>query len=79
MAMASKTIYIDTLILRTGRTIIMDIVYATDKNYAFITWISIISLFENNKDELINVYIIEDGITNGRYERRERGCGSGNY
>ena len=41
----------------------MNIVYASDNNFAEILGISMISLFENNKDcEEIVVYILDDGI-----------------
>lgn len=41
----------------------MDVVYAANNNYAIITGISIISLFENNKDcSDLSVYILSDNI-----------------
>lgn len=42
----------------------MNIVYSSDDNYAKYAGISIISLFENNKDELeLNVYILNNNIS----------------
>lgn len=41
----------------------MNVVYATDENYSYLTGISIVSLFENNRDETIEVYVIGDGIS----------------
>lgn len=41
----------------------MNVVYATDENYSYLTGISIVSLFENNRDEKIEVYVIGDGIS----------------
>lgn len=40
----------------------MNIVYASDENYADILGVSMVSLFENNKGEEINVYILDDGM-----------------
>ncbi|PWL71984.1 MAG: glycosyltransferase family 8 protein [Clostridiales bacterium] len=42
----------------------MNIVYASDNNYAEILGVSLVSLFENNKDaDKIDVYILEDHIS----------------
>ena len=42
----------------------MNIVYATDDNYAFLAGVSIESLFINNKSsEQIDVYLLDDGIS----------------
>lgn len=48
----------------------MNIVYASDDNFAEIMGVSILSLFENNKDEFnIKVYILDFGI---KEENREK-------
>lgn len=48
----------------------MNIVYAADDNYAEMLGISIISLFENNKDcEEITVFILDDKIKSGSKEK----------
>lgn len=48
----------------------MNIVYASDDNFAEIMGVSILSLYENNKDELdIKVYILDSGIKD---ENREK-------
>lgn len=48
----------------------MNIVYASDNNFAEILGISIISLFENNKQcKEINVFILDDGITDDNRQR----------
>ena len=42
----------------------MDIMYSTSDSYAFLTGISILSLFDNNKDaDEINIYIMDNKIT----------------
>lgn len=42
----------------------MDIVFSSDENYAMQTCVSIVSLFENNKDiQAIRVFILANGIT----------------
>ena len=40
----------------------MNIVYAANENYAKLVWISACSLFENNKDYKIKLYLISDKI-----------------
>ena len=40
----------------------MDIVYASDDNYADILGVSLVSLFESNKGEALSVHILDDGI-----------------
>lgn len=40
----------------------MNIVYASDDNFVSVLGISMISLFENNKQESITVFILSDGI-----------------
>ena len=41
----------------------MNIVYASDDNYADILGVSLVSLFENNKEcKELSVYILDDGI-----------------
>ena len=48
----------------------MNIVYVSDNNFADITGVSIVSLFENNKDEdEINIFIIDDGIQESNKEK----------
>ena len=43
---------------------ILNVMYLTDNNYVVFAGVSIISLFENNKDiENINVYVIDDSIS----------------
>jgi lipopolysaccharide biosynthesis glycosyltransferase len=47
-----------------GNTKVLTVVYSTDDNYAQHTGVSIISLFENNKDiNKIMIYIIENDIS----------------
>lgn len=42
----------------------MNVMYATDENYAELTDVSIVSLLENNKDtELIRIFVVEDNIS----------------
>lgn len=41
----------------------MYIVYASDDNFSDIMGVSILSLFENNKDENINIYILDSNIS----------------
>ena len=42
----------------------MDIIYATDENYAMYTGISICSLYDNNKNlHDLTVHILDNGIT----------------
>ena len=48
--------------MRIGDVYYMNIVYASDNNFVSILGISMISLFENNTDENITVYILSDGI-----------------
>lgn len=40
----------------------MNIVYASDDNYADILGVSLVSLFENNRGEALSVHILNDGI-----------------
>lgn len=48
----------------------MNIVYAADDNFAEILGISMISLFENNKDcKEITVFVLDDGIKNDSKEK----------
>ena len=48
----------------------MNIIYASDNNYAEILGVSVISLFENNKQEpQIKVYILDDGISEENKEK----------
>lgn len=47
----------------------LNVVYSTDDNYAIHAGVSIVSLLENNKDfELINIYIIDNQITDHNKE-----------
>ena len=48
----------------------MNVMYASDDNYAWLMGISMISLFENNKESTeINVYLFSDGLTEGNKEK----------
>ena len=48
----------------------MNIVYASDNNYADVMGVSIVSLFENNKDSSeINLYIIDDNISESNKDK----------
>ncbi|MGI5895439.1 MAG: glycosyltransferase family 8 protein [Oscillospiraceae bacterium] len=48
----------------------MNIVYASDNNYAEILGVSLVSLFENNKQEPeMTVYILDDHISEGSKEK----------
>ncbi len=40
----------------------MNVIYAANENYAKLVWISASSLFENNKDYTIKLYLISDNI-----------------
>ena len=42
----------------------INVLYSTDANYAKVMGVSIISLLENNKNNHINFFIIDDGICN---------------
>jgi lipopolysaccharide biosynthesis glycosyltransferase len=41
----------------------MNVIYAANENYAKLVWISACSLFKNNKNCRIKVYLISDNIT----------------
>ena len=47
----------------------MNVAFSSDNNYVKQLEISMISLFENNKDMNISVYIIDNGINNENKER----------
>ena len=47
----------------------MDIVYASDNRFAQILGVSLLSLFDNNSDADLSVYILDDGITNENKEK----------
>lgn len=57
----------------------MHIVYASDDNFAEVLGVSIVSLFQNNKDaESITIYILDSGISNENKRRLEEICCSYN-
>ena len=47
----------------------MNVAFSSDNNYVKQLEISMISLFENNKDMNISVYIIDNGINNENKEK----------
>ena len=49
----------------------MYIVYASDDNFSDIMGVSILSLFENNKDENINIYILDSNISKDNKDKIE--------
>ena len=52
----------------------MYIVYASDDNFSDIMGVSILSLFENNKDENINIYILDSNISKDNKDKIESIC-----
>ena len=52
----------------------MYIVYASDDNFSDIMGVSILSLFENNKDENINIYILDSNISKDNKDKIESMC-----
>lgn len=50
-----------------GIEMILNIVYSTDDNFAYICLTSIVSAIKNKEDEILRFYIIDNGIT---YEKR---------
>lgn len=57
---------------------IINILCATDSNYAALCGIMLTSLFENNKNSTFNIYILTDGITNEDQKKLERLTSSNN-
>lgn len=54
---------------------ILNVLYQSNDNYAMVTGISILSLFENNKSlEQINIYILDDQITEENKEKLRQLC-----
>jgi lipopolysaccharide biosynthesis glycosyltransferase len=49
----------------------MNIVYASDNNFAEVLTVSLVSLLENNKGQLVNVYIISQNISDDNKTRIE--------
>ena len=56
---------------------ILNVLYQSDNNYAEITGVSIVSLFENNKKmDKINVYLLNDSISEENIKRLQTVCDS---
>ena len=52
----------------------MHIVYASDRNFAKILGVSVVSLFENNNGSTIKLYILDSGVGAIEREKIESVC-----